>query len=185
MFKIRINNLLGQPEGSRQKENLNGQLTVNDQLITVQGGVVLTRLAYAIHAELKDITTQFTCTCQRCLESFVLPLKFTAEGRDYLIHPANEIERKDNFAVDWKYQTIDLSEYLTQEVELALPFYPLCQEQCRGLCPNCGANLNYHPCSCQTTVELSDGDEEVLYHPFAELKDLASDFQKKKKSKKA
>ena len=180
MFKIRINNLLGQPEGSRQKEDLNGQITVNDQLITVQGGAILTRLTYAIHAEMRDITTQLTCTCQRCLEPFVLPLRFTAEGRDYLIHPSNEIEKKDNFAVDWKYQTIDVTEYLTQEVELALPFYPLCQEDCRGLCLQCGINLNRQSCTCQATVELTDGDEEVLYHPFAELKEMTKKFSRKK-----
>ena len=35
---------------------------------------------------------------------------------------------------------------------LALPTRPLCGEECRGLCPRCGANLNAGPCGCPASV---------------------------------
>ena len=46
---------------------------------------------------------------------------------------------------------------------LMVPLKPLCQEDCRGLCPICGANLNRETCSCQ--AEKSDS-------PFAALAKL-------------
>jgi uncharacterized protein len=35
-------------------------------------------------------------------------------------------------------------------VLLALPLKVICQSDCRGLCPNCGANLNHEECRCET-----------------------------------
>lgn len=47
--------------------------------------------------------------------------------------------------------TIDLREAVQQEVIMALPFRPLCEPECKGLCPRCGANLNRDACDCHTT----------------------------------
>lgn len=41
---------------------------------------------------------------------------------------------------------VDLSEAVREEVGLAVPAYPLCREDCAGLCPRCGADLNLGPC---------------------------------------
>jgi len=43
---------------------------------------------------------------------------------------------------------IDLSEPVREEVALAVPAFPLCREECAGLCPHCGADLNLGPCGC-------------------------------------
>lgn len=43
---------------------------------------------------------------------------------------------------------IDLADDLRQVLLLEVPSYPVCREDCRGLCPGCGANLNSGPCSC-------------------------------------
>jgi uncharacterized protein len=45
---------------------------------------------------------------------------------------------------------IDLSPLIREQILLALPSRPLCQEDCRGLCPRCGANLNRVQCDCRT-----------------------------------
>jgi uncharacterized protein len=45
---------------------------------------------------------------------------------------------------------IDLSPLIREQILLALPTRPLCQEDCRGLCPRCGANLNRVKCNCRT-----------------------------------
>jgi uncharacterized protein len=47
---------------------------------------------------------------------------------------------------------IDLSDAVREEVALAVPAYPLCREQCAGLCPTCGADLNQGPCQCARPV---------------------------------
>ncbi|WP_369128232.1 YceD family protein [Paenibacillus larvae] len=55
----------------------------------------------------------------------------------YDIHPAGE-------------DYIDLSPYILENVMVSLPYAPLCKEACKGLCPNCGTNLNHQQCGCET-----------------------------------
>lgn len=43
---------------------------------------------------------------------------------------------------------LDLGAFLHEMVALALPVKPLCREDCAGLCPHCGADLNQDPCEC-------------------------------------
>jgi uncharacterized protein len=43
---------------------------------------------------------------------------------------------------------IDLQELLTEQLQLQVPFQPLCKEDCKGMCGNCGADLNVGRCAC-------------------------------------
>ncbi|MBM3157836.1 MAG: DUF177 domain-containing protein, partial [Chloroflexi bacterium] len=43
---------------------------------------------------------------------------------------------------------LDLSEAIRQYTIMALPMKPVCREDCAGLCPHCGRNLNLGPCKC-------------------------------------
>jgi uncharacterized protein len=43
---------------------------------------------------------------------------------------------------------VDLAPAVREEVGFAVPTYPLCREDCAGLCPRCGADLNQGPCGC-------------------------------------
>jgi len=44
---------------------------------------------------------------------------------------------------------LDLSEVIRQNVLLAVPPFPLCRPECKGLCPHCGQDLNAGPCDCK------------------------------------
>jgi len=46
-------------------------------------------------------------------------------------------------------QVADLTDMVRQELLLALPMKPLCSEECKGLCPRCGVNLNIETCDCR------------------------------------
>jgi uncharacterized protein len=43
---------------------------------------------------------------------------------------------------------IDLSEILSEQLQLQVPFQPLCREDCKGICPQCGADQNVGRCAC-------------------------------------
>jgi uncharacterized protein len=58
---------------------------------------------------------------------------------------------------------IDLTRFLREVVALALPVQPLCREDCRGLCPRCGADRNLERCACAEVKASS---------PFAVLRRL-------------
>ena len=45
-------------------------------------------------------------------------------------------------------EEIDIDLLVVEQIVLALPFKALCSEECKGICPHCGANLNLEPCQC-------------------------------------
>jgi uncharacterized protein len=50
----------------------------------------------------------------------------------------------------YKGEGLFLADVLKEQLLLALPLKVICQSDCRGLCPNCGANLNHEECRCET-----------------------------------
>jgi uncharacterized protein len=87
--------------------------------------------------------------CARCLSpcSVDLPLTIAEEFvplRDP-ISGATVPADPDEFRIDTQHQ-LDLSEAVRQYEQAALPLRPLCREDCAGLCPVCGQNLNVRRC---------------------------------------
>lgn len=96
--------------------------------------------------------------CGRCLEPFVLPVDADVD-LTYVPHPTEvgdeEIELKDEdlTTAHYRHQAIDLGDMLREQFYLALPMRPLCREECKGLCPHCGTNLNQGSCACEPRWE--------------------------------
>lgn len=97
--------------------------------------------------------------CGRCLDKFNEDISHTF-SYDCLPHDAivEEKEELTSDTLDICYYTggeIDITALVHEQVALALPMRPLCREDCRGLCPECGANLNKGDCGCQKgTVDI-------------------------------
>src|SRR4029078_12186806 len=96
--------------------------------------------------------------CVRCLESFTWPIDSPFDLR-YQPRTENagvgqrEIEEDDLFTAFYEGQTIDLKQLMREQFYLALPMKPLCREDCRGLCPICGHDVNSNPCGCRSEWE--------------------------------
>lgn len=88
------------------------------------------------------VAGHFIAECRRCLEPtedrFELPV---AE----LYRPAGDAWEEGYVVVEGK---LDLAPVVRDTVLLSLPLNPVCREDCAGLCPRCGANLNEGPCGC-------------------------------------
>ncbi|MBI9085705.1 MAG: DUF177 domain-containing protein [Desulfobacterales bacterium] len=98
-------------------------------------------------------------SCCRCLAPFRQPLA-EAFALTYTVG-LSEVDRFDpakDAVVDLTVEDmglalvrngrIDLLEVIQEAVVMALPMRPLCREDCKGLCPNCGADLNRDKCTC-------------------------------------
>ena len=104
------------------------------------------------------VRTELELPCSRCLEPFGLPVDASFDLR-YL--PATEMAtqgerevQEDDFEIAYyRDDQIDLNELLREQFYLALPMKPLCAEGCRGLCPQCGTNLNTGTCDCASQWE--------------------------------
>lgn len=102
--------------------------------------------------------TRLELDCGRCLEPFALPVDATFELR-YVPAVENagegerEVDEDDLTTAFYREGALDVIEMLREQFTLALPMKPLCAEACRGLCPECGANLNRTECGCTPTWE--------------------------------
>ena len=104
------------------------------------------------------VQTQLELACSRCVEPFGLAVDAPFDLR-YL--PATEasaevdreIEENDLETSYYQDDQIDVNELMREQFYLVLPMKPLCQEGCRGLCVQCGTNLNVAPCECAPAWE--------------------------------
>ena len=100
-----------------------------------------------------DVRTELELSCSRCLEPFRFPVQAAFDQR-YLPQPdvaadeESEVAEEDLETSFYRDEQIDLNELLREQFYLALPMKPLCREQCKGLCPQCGTNLNTGTCDC-------------------------------------
>lgn len=104
------------------------------------------------------VKTTLELTCSRCLEPFPLDVDAAFQLR-YLPKTANtgegevEIEEDDLSTAYYNDNLIDLGQLMAEQFQLTLPMKPLCHETCRGLCPQCGTNLNTGSCECRASWE--------------------------------
>ncbi len=106
--------------------------------------------------------------CARCLKEFRLPLR---DEFEVVYVPLKEAPRQEEVELGREdmdvgflgEDTIDLDELLNERIWLSLPMKPLCREDCKGLCPLCGKDLNEGDCGCS---------REAIDPRFAVLKEL-------------
>ena len=89
--------------------------------------------------------------CGRCLKRYSFPLE---KDFDFILTPAplpgkdGRLSRDELGLSFYASDEIDLSPLIREQLLLALPLRPLCDERCRGLCAGCGVNLNDENCLC-------------------------------------
>lgn len=79
--------------------------------------------------------------CGRCLER--IEDELVIDIQELYVHPGSDFDEEE--ASRMEGELIDLEPLVRDEVVLELPQQPLCREDCEGLCPTCGANLNDDP----------------------------------------
>lgn len=122
----------------------------------VTGSLRLTRTDRGLlaQAHVAAVTTE---PCSRCLQPAIVPLDLTVEEEYFpTVDPFTaarlpEPAEPTPFRIDEQHH-LDLSEALRQAVLVEEPMAPLCRPDCRGLCPECGADLNEQagPHTCAT-----------------------------------
>jgi uncharacterized protein len=133
-------------------------------------------LAFEIHRD-KDrfrlvgsVVSELELPCSRCLEPVRLPVDARFDLRylplvEAAVDDEREVDEEDLGTSYYRNDEIDLNELLREQFYLVLPMKPLCQDDCRGLCSQCGTNLNTDTCDCAPVWE----DQRL-----AALKDLGT-----------
>jgi uncharacterized protein len=116
------------------------------------------------HKIIKDIriqgrlTTSLESNCARCLEPLTQDVK---REFDLLYRPLGADAGRDEISVTdaeaeisyYEGEGILLDDVVREQILLAVPLKVTCREDCKGLCPHCGKNLNQEQCSCAVTQE--------------------------------
>jgi uncharacterized protein len=118
------------------------------------------------------VRTELELACSRCLEPFRLSVDAVFDQR-YLPQAdasgeETEVAEEDLETSFYRDEQIDLNELLREQFYLALPMKPLCLEDCKGLCPQCGMSLNTGTCDC------GPGWEDPRLAPLKQLKSRES-----------
>lgn len=160
--------------------SLRGTLSVGLDLRSVEHTICLTGV----------VEGTAVCQCARCLKDFESPIAFSVrvayERETKAAAPtakhdapwkkkaASAVEAKPDEPDDDLYyyagDHLDLAPMLREQLILASPMYPLCDEECRGLCARCGKNLNDGPCHCAaeptgSPFQVLRGMKEKLQEP--------------------
>ncbi|HEV8318540.1 MAG TPA: DUF177 domain-containing protein [Vicinamibacterales bacterium] len=117
------------------------------------------------------LKTTLELPCSRCLEPFEMPIDIEFDQRylpqtDATSEVEAEVPEDDLETSYYRGEEIDLSDLVREQFYLALPMKPLCRDDCEGLCPHCGTNLNTGTCDCAA------GWEDPRLAPLKKLKTI-------------
>lgn len=113
------------------------------------GSLRLSRTSRSILAQV-DLSTALAETCSRCLRPAVAPIEVTfleeALPSIDLVSglPLDRAAEPDALRID-EHHVLDLEPPVRDAIAMAEPIAPLCRPDCRGLCPECGVDLNDEP----------------------------------------
>lgn len=148
-FRFSVSQLLQEPTGATRHHELDDRELVVDETLRmhpVQGRVRLTRTPKGVLADVQA-RGDVDLDCGRCLTEYAQPIAF--EFSEEYFQTVNvttgarlpEPDEEDAFLIDEAHK-LDLGDALREYLLLNLPPAPRCREDCRGLCSECGANLN-------------------------------------------
>lgn len=132
------------------------------------GGVIIGKL---------QVACELAFECARCLERFGYGMQAVRQI-EYVVNPTPEkleAELDGWFVSQYDGETVVLDEDVRQMLILAIPMKLVCKEDCRGLCPKCGANLNDGACKCAKRSEKTPTNKD---NPF---RSAFNDLIRKKK----
>ena len=153
-MRVNVALQLREPIGSTRSYQVNETIDIvgDGGSSLVQGDIMLTRTDRGILAK-GTLHTTVEIACSRCLSLVNCPLTLNIEEEYY---PGTDVidgaqlplpEENASFIIDEQH-ILDLTETVRQSELLAIPMKPLCREDCAGLCPECGHNLNQGSCNC-------------------------------------
>lgn len=96
------------------------------------------------------IDTVLHLVCAKCLTVFEWPINLSWHDVFSREAEPSEVNDKEEEIHYVKQDKLDLQPFIQEAIILAIPFVPVCREDCKGLCPSCGVDQNKHNCNCKT-----------------------------------
>jgi len=109
---------------------------------------------------LVDGSAKFTADleCSRCVE----PYPFASTSAFHLRFRPRPVPQQENEEIEiapdeldvefYSDRSVSLRDLALEQIQLSIPMKPLCDDNCLGLCPHCGANRNRESCACESSI---------------------------------
>jgi uncharacterized protein len=133
------------------------ELSLDDETARLVSGASVKGRATRKGEEVKlrgTLSAEVEVYCDRCAAEIVAPLEIEfdtsflpAEVEKAAVENV-ELQKDDLIRSVYEGGAVDLDELAREQILLALPTRTLCREECKGLCLDCGANLNAGECEC-------------------------------------
>lgn len=169
---FKVSTLMETSTGTREEYSFELPLEYDglNLISAVSGKVEIMKIEEGFNAKISNLKVKAELACGKCLKKIEEEILVDVAERQYLMTEPDEtvdakMDSNDVYLVNKKDQTIDLGEFIRQEIILHFPSIPVCSKSCKGLCPVCGQDRNKKDCHCETETE-----EE--YKPLSALKDL-------------
>jgi uncharacterized protein len=139
-------------------EALGPALFVSDSPVTVTFQLVRSEFNVRLDGAV-EIQTRFRCS--RCAEAgkekLTVPLNWTfvhgvEDERDEGTMEVQGVEEARNISF-FSGPIVDLEPVILEHIVFAAPSFPICRTDCKGLCAQCGQDLNVEPCTCEEAID--------------------------------
>ena len=107
----------------------------------------------------QTVSGEYETFCDRCMEPVTEEINIEFEENF-----VKELSADDDTANILENENIDVSDITFRNIFSEIPLKHLCNDECKGICHNCGANLNISQCSCEN--EEWNPQFEILKHLF-------------------
>lgn len=145
VLKFNVGFLLAQGAGNQREIDVDlprVRVAADVELDFLKGTLTFSRNSRGILVQ-GDLETHVLTECSRCLQPMFHPVLLSIE--ELFAYP---VSPDSPYAVE-ETGILDLAPLLREESILSVPMGMLCREDCAGLCPRCGQNLNEGPCDCE------------------------------------
>ena len=145
--------------GNFAHEYAAGEFVLDDDRVAVAGAPrVSARISRTEHkvVVVGEFAAIAEVECDRCLQPVELPISsdFRLEyvtAETYMSSETVELAQGDLALSIFDGQVIDVDDIVREQLLLAIPTHAICQENCKGFCPVCGADRNVTDCNCDAT----------------------------------
>jgi uncharacterized protein len=104
------------------------------------------------------LRTTVRLACRRCLSSVEQPVDDTVDLLYMTLDPEDDEAEGEVYPLPARGDELDLRDAVREQLLLRAPQFALCREECRGLCPSCGADRNQEDCGCAPQTAGSPWD---------------------------
>lgn len=135
-----------------------GELALNDETARLISETYVSGFAQRKERQVLlrgQVRAQVEASCDRCLRPVEIPVASEFDARFVpatALHESadeSELQSDELGVIPYEGESIDVDSLVHEEILLARPMRLLCREDCQGLCPSCGTDLNQASCACE------------------------------------